>query len=189
MTGHSPMPGLPGLESFSRYSSETPLPESTMIPTPEQTAREGIESSERFARLARGYHAAALVLYREFPSQGAELFIPAINYACLALELGMKAILSAKGFSDEELRRTGHDLDKLAQSTKKAASDLVCGDFRPRDSRLVTSLGVEYRAHWFRYGRTEDLAENAEQINCSDVLDLSGRVTQFCARQFIPDGQ
>ncbi len=121
-------------------------------------------------REARSWVKATRVIGREFsdPKQITEMVGPIYFPLCHGLELALKAVLAAKGYSKYTLSQViGHDL-KIAY--KKAKADARFPSSDALLEKLIQLMASEHKKHRFRYPGTIWLQlPNIDQ--CCDAVD------------------
>lgn len=99
---------------------------------------------------ARKYLDAAEILQRH--TKG--VCMPAYFVACQGLELTLKACLRGCGSSEKQLRRLGHDLEKLADRALKECPDGLIA-FSETERVIVSLINMYYQDRDLQYTRSE----------------------------------
>ena len=135
-------------------------------------------TSMGLSNAARKYLDAAEILKRR--TKG--VFMPAYFVACQGLELTLKAYLRGCGLSEKQLRKLGHDLEKIAERAfKECPEGLVV---LSETERLIVSLiNMYYQDRDLQYTRSE-YKELPELSTLLEVCERLWRATRkFCVEK------
>lgn len=135
-------------------------------------------SSMGLSNSARKYLDAAAMLQRHVKG----VCMPAYFVACQGFELTLKAYLRGCGLSEKQLRRHGHDLEKLLDRTLKECPEKLIA-FSETERVIISLINMYYQNRDFQYTRSE----YKELPKLDALLELCERLWQatrkFCVEK------
>jgi hypothetical protein len=109
-------------------------------------------------------------------------FVPLYFLVCQSIELSMKAVLRGDGFSDRDLRKLGHDLEKCLRALEKPEVGLAV-KFTEEDLHAIRKINPYYKEKDLQYVKSG--AKSFPEINI--LIELAGRLftstREFCIKQ------
>lgn len=135
-------------------------------------------SSMGLSNSARKYLDAAAILQHHIEG----VSMPAYFVACQGFELTSKACLRGCGLSEKQLRRLGHDLEKLLDRTLKEFPEnfIVLSE---TDREILSLINMYYQDRDLQYTRSEykELPELGTLLNLCERVWRATR--NFCEAQ------
>jgi hypothetical protein len=148
----------------------------------DQTAKSPQLIAIGFVQDARAYVEAARTLH-DVHGDTPRFFSPTYFLLCQAMELGLKAQLSAAGVSKRKLRkRIGHDIELAYRYARRFFR------FTPADARfshLVRWLAAYHRDHSFRYRKT-GFRRLPAALEAAEIISATvNGIEPYVRRQFL----
>jgi hypothetical protein len=101
---------------------------------------------------ARDFLEVAQIVRREKPENPVK-FKLMYFFVCQSIELSLKAYPRGSGYTDEQLRRMGHNLDKCVARAKAAGVDRYVS-LSTDDVGVIAAVNLYYQSKDLQYGRT-----------------------------------
>lgn len=135
-------------------------------------------SSMGLSNAARKYLDAAEILQRH--SKG--VCMPAYFVACQGLELTLKGYLRGCGLAEKQLRKLGHDLERITDRAFKECPDGLV-DLSEPERVIVSLINMYYQDRDLQYTRSEykELPELSALLEVCERLWRSTR--KFCVEK------